>query len=169
MAIAGVVELVLGVKAEGRRLEDLALPLTTADQPTSDEPESAKTADSERDEERHARDARIAARAERQLAGRSGMRRYRPGPSPGWNAAWREPPNAGVSDAALDHEIETIARAMQEHQLMTIGALHAAVGARYWGPGEFRRALREALSENRIARKGRGRLGLPDQGGEPTA
>jgi MFS family permease len=31
MAVAGVVELVLGVKAEGRKLEDLALPLTTAD------------------------------------------------------------------------------------------------------------------------------------------
>lgn len=31
MAIAGVVELILGVKAEGQRLEDLAIPLTTAD------------------------------------------------------------------------------------------------------------------------------------------
>jgi MFS family permease len=31
MAIGGVVELVLGVKAEGQKLEDLALPLTTAD------------------------------------------------------------------------------------------------------------------------------------------
>ena len=31
MAIAGAVEVVLGVKAEGRRLEDIALPLTTAD------------------------------------------------------------------------------------------------------------------------------------------
>lgn len=31
MAVGGVVELILGVKAEGQRLEDLALPLTTAD------------------------------------------------------------------------------------------------------------------------------------------
>ncbi|HZA09255.1 MFS transporter [Mycobacterium sp.] len=31
MAIAGIVEVVLGVKAEGKRLEDLALPLTAAD------------------------------------------------------------------------------------------------------------------------------------------
>ncbi len=31
MAIGGVVELILGVKAEGQKLEDLALPLTTAD------------------------------------------------------------------------------------------------------------------------------------------
>lgn len=33
MAIGGVVELILGVKAEGQKLEDLALPLTTADSP----------------------------------------------------------------------------------------------------------------------------------------
>ena len=34
MAIAGVVEVVLGVRAERRQLEDLALPLTTADEAT---------------------------------------------------------------------------------------------------------------------------------------
>jgi MFS family permease len=34
MAVGGVVELVLGVKAEGRRLEDLALPLTAEEEPT---------------------------------------------------------------------------------------------------------------------------------------
>jgi hypothetical protein len=32
MATAGVVELLLGVKAEGRRLEDLARPLTAEDE-----------------------------------------------------------------------------------------------------------------------------------------
>jgi hypothetical protein len=31
MAVGGVVELMFGVKAEGRNLEDLAAPLTTAD------------------------------------------------------------------------------------------------------------------------------------------
>jgi hypothetical protein len=31
MALGGVVELMWGVKAEGQRLEDLALPLSTAD------------------------------------------------------------------------------------------------------------------------------------------
>ena len=32
MAFGGVVELVFGVKAEGRNLEDLAAPLTTAEE-----------------------------------------------------------------------------------------------------------------------------------------
>ena len=139
-----------GVKAEGANLEDLAPPLSAADEHTAG---SAESAESETDDsERRARDARIAARAERQRVGQSGARRYRPGPSAGWNAAWREPPSPGASETALDHEIETIARAVAEHEPMTVRDLHRAVGARYWGPGEFRKAVREALAENRIAR-----------------
>lgn len=43
MALAGVVELMWGIKAEGQRLEDLALPLSTAD-PVDDKPERENTA-----------------------------------------------------------------------------------------------------------------------------
>ncbi|MGV0645350.1 MFS transporter [Mycolicibacterium sp. XJ879] len=146
MASAGVVELFLGVKAEGQDLESLAAPLTTAD------------AESKPDEDpdRKARAERIAARAERERASLATARRYRPGPAPGWTGAWREPPTPGVPETALDHEIETIARAVREHGPMTLRELHRAVGARYWGPGEFRKAMREALVENRIARQRRG-------------
>ncbi|OBK78658.1 MFS transporter [Mycobacterium sp. 1274761.0] len=41
MALAGVVELIWGVKAEGQRLEDLALPLTTVDPVEQQQPERA--------------------------------------------------------------------------------------------------------------------------------
>jgi MFS family permease len=157
MAVGGVVELMFGVSAEGRNLEDLAQPLTTADSDDTDSDDSG---------EQTARDARIAARTERQLAMQSGARRYRPGPpSPGWTAAWRESPTPGAAETALDHQIETIARAVDEHQPMSLRQLHRAVGARYWGPGQFRRAIREALAENRIARVRRGVVGLPHQGG----
>jgi hypothetical protein len=47
---------------------------------------------------------------------------------------------------------------------MSLRELHNAVGARYWGPGEFRKE-REALAENRIARKRHGRIGQPDESG----
>jgi MFS family permease len=57
MAIGGVVEVVLGVKAEGRPLEDLALPLTADQQPEEAEP-TGPPDDSERE-------VRIAARTER--------------------------------------------------------------------------------------------------------
>jgi hypothetical protein len=153
MAVAGIVELVLGVKAEGKSLEDLALPLTAEDGESASE-QSARDAD---------RDARIAARAARQRAGASGVRRYRPGPPPGWQAPWREPPVPGAPETALDSEIDILARAVGENGPMSVRDLHRAVGARYWGPGEFRKALREALAENRVVRKRRGLIGLPSR------
>ncbi|MGV0789805.1 MFS transporter [Mycolicibacterium sp. XJ2] len=157
MAVGGVVELIFGVKAEGQKLEDLAMPLTTAD-----EDEEKSEAPSERDEERAARQARIAERTERERTA-GPARRYRPGPAAGWYGAWREPPTPGAPESALDHEIETIARAVSEHEPMSVRELHRAVGARYWGPGEFRKAMRVALAENRIARHPRGQVGMPPE------
>ena len=153
MAVGGVVELVFGVKAEGERLEDLALPLT-AEEDVEGRPD-------EHEEERRARAARIAARQQRQRAGLAGARRYRPGPPPGWIAAWREPPTPEALETVLDHEVETIVRAVAEHEPMTAHQLHRAIGARYWGPGEFRKAVREALADRRIVRMRRGLIGLP--------
>ncbi|MGV0836417.1 MFS transporter [Mycolicibacterium thermoresistibile] len=160
MAVAGVVEILFGVKAEGRDLEALAKPLTAVPQPGT-EPEGSPPSDEDR--AHRDRDARIAARAERARQMQSGVRRYRPGPAPGWNAAWREPPTPGGPETALDHEIETIARAVAEHRDIDVRELHRRVGARYWGPGEFRRALREALAEQRIIRTGRRRVGPTEE------
>ncbi|MGV0850305.1 MFS transporter [Mycolicibacterium phlei] len=160
MAVGGVVELVFGVKAEGRNLEDLAMPLTADDDTGAEESGTEESVD-DAERERRARQARIAERAQRHS--QAAARRYRPGPPPGWMGAWREPPSPGAPETALDHEIETIARAVQEHEPMSVRELHRAVGARYWGPGEFRKAMREALAENRIARHPRGRIGAPRQ------
>ena len=169
MAVGGVVELILGVKAEGQKLEDLAMPLT-ADEGDGESGGDAENADDQADERARARkerEARIAARVERRRAAQSRARRYRPGPPPGWEGAWREPPTPGVPESALDHEIDATARAVADNESMTVRELHRAVGAQYWGPGEFRKALREALAENRIARKARGRVGPPSGMAEP--
>ncbi len=149
MAIGGVVELIWGVKAEGQGLEDLAMPLTTADDSDESQGDDDAAAD------RRAREERIFARAQRH---RTGMRRYRPGPSPNLNAGWAGPVQPAAAGAALDHEIETIERAVHEHGEMSVRELHDAVGARYWGPGEFRRALREAVGEQRVDRRRRQRV-----------
>ena len=143
MAVAGVVELVLGVKAEGRPLEDLALPLTAEEGPADAEPPD----DCERE-------ARIAARAERHRAGQLGRTATRP--SAGWNAPWREAPSLGAEETALDHEIETIARAVQEHDAMSLRDLHRAVGARSRGRVNFarpcgKRWLRTGLPARTVA------------------
>jgi len=169
MAIAGLVEVWLGVSAEQKRLEDLALPLTVADA-EREEPAGAETAGSpvnrEQEAEREARQARIAARTERHRAEQSGLRRYRPGPMRGESAAWREPPTPGAAETALDQEIEAISRAVQAHRSTDIRNLYRGVGARYWGPGEFRRAIRESLAESRIVRMGRHKVGVPDSIGQ---
>ena len=169
MAIAGLVEVWLGVSAEQKRLEDLALPLTVADA-EREEPAGAETAGSpvnrEQEAEREARQARIAARTERHRAEQSGLRRYRPGPMRGESAAWREPPTPGAAETALDQEIEAISSAVQAHRSTDIRNLYREVGARYWGPGEFRRAIRESLAESRIVRVGRHKVGVPDSIGQ---
>jgi MFS family permease len=169
MAIAGLVEVWLGVSAEQKRLEDLALPLTVADA-EREEPAGAETAGSpvnrEQEAEREARQARIAARTERHRAEQSGLRRYRPGPMRGESAAWREPPTPGAAETALDQEIEAISSAVQAHRSTDIRNLYRGVGARYWGPGEFRRAIRESLAESRIVRVGRHKVGVPDSIGQ---
>jgi MFS family permease len=169
MAIAGVVEVWLGVSAEQKRLEDVALPLTVADA-EREEPAGVETAgpavNREQEAEREARKARIAARTERHRAEQSGLRRYRPGPMRGESAAWREPPTPGAAETALDQEIEAILRAVQAHRSTDIRNLHREVGARYWGPGEFRRAIRESLAESRIVRMGHHKVGVPDSIGQ---
>jgi MFS family permease len=167
MALGGVAELVLGVNAEGRQLEDLAKPLTAADPAATPDgkaeaPIPTAASGTSPPAESDGRQARIAARAERHRASQSGVPRYRPGPLRGEYAAWHEPPAPGRPESALDHEIETITRAVRERGPLGIDELHDAVGARHWGPGEFRRALREALAENKIVRKGLRRVALPD-------
>jgi MFS family permease len=162
MAIGGVAELVLGVRAEKQTLEDLAMPLTTADaESTAGQPEVGA------DDERQARRTRIAARAERRAAGQAGLRRYRPGPSRSAYSPWLAPPSAEAVETALDHEIETIARAVHEHGVMGDRELYRAIGARYWGPGEFRHAMREAMADNRVVRYGRRRIGPPAGEAQP--
>jgi hypothetical protein len=72
----------------------------------------------------------------------------------------------GASENALDYEIETLARAVREHDTMSLRELHRAVGAQYRCPGEFRKAMREAFAENRIARTRHGAVTAPpDSGG----
>jgi hypothetical protein len=71
----------------------------------------------------------------------------------------------GDDTADLDREIETIARALDEHGATERGELARLVGARYWGPGRFRAALREAVAEGRARRVSRSSFGPPDSDG----
>ena len=52
----------------------------------------------------------------------------------------------------FEREVETIERALEEHGEASRRELGRRVGARYWGPGRFRSALRQATREGRVKR-----------------
>ena len=115
---------------------------------------------------------RIRERSERRREReRAGMRRYRPGPgssfySPGMaGTALRSRADRG--ELALEHEIEAIARALEEHGETTRTELARLVGARYWGPGRFRRALREAEADGLVRRVSRTTYARAGGAGDP--
>jgi MFS family permease len=150
MAIGGIAELAFGVKAEQRQLEDIAEPLTAEGEP---EREEVVTPERPADEAAE-RARRIRRRAEtRDLRERSGRRRYRPGPGR-LGASRGLTPSAGEVDsgADLDREITIIERALEDRGSANRRELARRVGARYWGPGRFRSALREAVEEGAIKR-----------------
>ena len=157
MAVGGIVELLLGVRAEQRRLEDIAKPIT-AEEAEREGAEAAPAPAEDEVESRHR------ARSDWQ---RRGLRRYRPGPgTASFSPFFGQPPEQ--RQEWLDTEIEIIARALEEHGELGREELARRIGARYWGPGRFRAALREALREGRIRRVSRSRYALAEGGAEGT-
>jgi MFS family permease len=126
MAIGGIAELLFGVKAEQKQLEDIATPLTA---------EGERTTEGEK-EEHETRPKREAQPSGTAVARSRGM--------PLWSPA--------ANQADRDHEIEIIERALNERGSANRKELARRVGARYWGPGRFRGALREAVLEGRVKR-----------------
>jgi MFS family permease len=149
MAIGGIAELAFGVKAEQRQLEDVAEPLTAEREPEPAKAERERPAD-----EAAKRAQRIRRRAEvREQRERAGRRRYRPGPGR-LGASRGLTPSAGEVDSGidLDREIEIIERALEDRGSANRRELSRRVGGRYWGPGRFRAALREAVDEGAVRR-----------------
>ena len=117
--------------------------------------------------EAHEIEERIRVRLARQRERDRGPR-FRPGPgtslySPGMvGTASRWSPG---SDEDLDREIEIIGRALADRGTIRREELAEAVGARYWGPGRFRAALREAVEEGRARRVARNSYAPPEDPG----
>jgi hypothetical protein len=84
------------------------------------------------------------------------VRRFRPGPGRTGYSPFPVLTSTADSESDLDREIAAITRALQENGQMSREELARLVGARYWGPGRFRAALREAVSEGGARRISRG-------------
>jgi MFS family permease len=182
MAVGGIAELFLGVRAEQQSLENIARPLT-AEEAEADLAPRERTEERARGEaeqitgsqaELARREERIRDRATRRLEyERAGLRRFRPGPgsvfySPGMvGTAAAASRIAATADVDLDREVEVIARALEEHGPTERHELERLGGARYWGPGRFRPALRAAIEDGRIMRLSRSTYGPATSDGAP--
>jgi hypothetical protein len=113
----------------------------------------------ERERAAQEREERIARRVERRQQGR--RRRLRPGLTRG--VPWQlSPPDPRSQEEALDHEILMIENAVRQEGPLEEDDLRKLVGARFWGPGRFRPAVKEAVAEGRVVQVGRHRLAPPD-------
>jgi MFS family permease len=156
MALGGIAELLLGVRAEQQSLESIATPITAED-----------AAAQERMRERADR---------RERHDRAGLRRLRPGPGPGssfyspgmWGTAGAPSHYTTASEKNLDREVGAIARALDDHGPMSRPDLAELVEAPQWGPGRFRVAIRVAIAEGGAARTARGGYGPPVKPGAPA-
>jgi MFS family permease len=165
MALGGIAELLLGVRAEQRSLESIAQPLTAAEaeaQPGELAPAAPVGREAREQAERIQRRGEL-----RRSRERAGLRRYRPGPgsqlySPGMvGTACTSSRYAAMAEQDLDREIGALARALDEHGPLEREHLLLLVGGRGWGPGRFDAALREAVRERGAARLSRTRYGAP--------
>ncbi|HVO53827.1 MAG TPA: MFS transporter [Solirubrobacterales bacterium] len=152
MAIGGIAELAFGVKAEQKQLEEVAEPLT---------------AEGQTEEEGEGGEPREPVPPRRPIRP---SERFRPGPGPLSSA--RAMSISGPHPAVpLDREVEIIAHALQDRGSANRRELRRRVGARYWGPGRFSEALRQAIGEGRAKRLPRGQIAPGDvtRGGDAPA
>jgi MFS family permease len=148
MALGGIAEIFLGVKAEQTPLENIAKPLT-ADEAESGELAGAdETADEGTTRERRWQEAQRS-------------RRYRPGPGSG--ETFYSPGMLGTAvhtrraPAVLrEREVDAIVAALEEAGTLSREELGRRVGARRWGPGRLQAAISAGIAEGRIRRAGRG-------------
>jgi MFS family permease len=165
MAVGGVAELFLGVRAEQQSLEYIARPLT-AEEVEMTESEHATLLDEERDRGRTLVGRQRAQEPPRRVRRRGRhrdrepgwLRRLRPGPgssfyspamagSAGTTSRW-----VAASEAALSQEVAEISETLRAQGPADEHKLEDVLGARRWGPGRFRRALRRAVEDARVQR-----------------
>jgi MFS family permease len=148
MLLGGIAELLWGVRAEQKALEDIATPLTAEeiDSGPPEVPEAERAADAllrERIDRRRADD-----RARRLRLGPGyGGTYYSPGMLGTAGATGRQR-NAG--DRELDRELDVLERVLAEHGELGRDELARRLDARRWGPGRYRSALRCAMREGRV-------------------
>ncbi|GAA0547344.1 MFS transporter [Actinomadura livida] len=142
-----------------------------AESGTAEQVRREREAAAERRRAARERDERIRERVlRRQRERRAGWRRLLPGPGETFYAPWMLGMGRTTdSDIAMDREVNAIAQALNEHGPTSRQHLAELVGARYWGPGRFRAALREAVHEGLAQPQARNRFAPPPKHTAPES
>ncbi len=151
MAVGGIAEILFGVSAEQKPLEEIAKPIT-AEEAEGGGPVIEGAEGPDRDEEPEP----ARSRAERRRA-RLGPGRFGYSPFPLYPGEFDE-------RAELAREVDAITRALEEHGPIDRAALARVVRANRWGPGRYRAALREAVHSGGARPLSRTRFGPPNRG-----
>jgi MFS family permease len=138
MAIGGIAEILFGVDAEQKQLEEIAEPLT------------AEGAEGEPAEDRGEATGPVPAPRPPQLSRPRARRPLAYGRAMAIGGPHYEVP--------LDREVAAIEAALNEQGSANRRELRLRVGARLWGPGRFTEALALAIAEGRAKRLPRGRV-----------
>ena len=175
MALGGIAELFLGVKAENTQLEDVAKPLTVEEAEggalpgkEGEEEEGAEAGEPDDGKPKRGK-PKQAGTPERDDRRRAPVRRWQFGPGTG--ESFYSPGMLGTSfqsrqtpPGLLDREVEAIAGAVAGDGPVGRDELARRVKGARWGPGRFAQALREAVAEGRIERLSRSSYGPAGDG-----
>ncbi len=144
MVAAGIIHATMGVRAEQQSLEDIAAPLSAeeAEEDKEEEPEEDKPAQ----------------RGEDQDQRHGGERSAQTGLTGGLPLV----ADAEAGRRELEEETKILVSALEADGPATREELNGRVRARYWGPGQYRRAVRHGIRDNRIVEH-KGQLKLPEQ------
>ncbi len=151
MLFAAVIHANLGVRAEQQSLEDIAAPLSVEEAKKSDEGDSGGD-----DREAEGRDEREKEPAHAG-SGSKGHGRVSTGGLP-----LSSDPEAASRE--LEEEAQILVNALETDGPATRDELNRRVRARYWGPGQYRRALRHGMQQEKITVEGN-QLKVPEPAG----
>jgi MFS family permease len=157
MAVGGIAEILFGPSAEQKPLEEVAKPITAEEAEGGGRVVEGDREGAKREPETPGAERAEAARRERRW--RFGPGRFAYSPFPLYSSDFDEIAERG-------REIQAIATALDEHGTLDRPELARLVGARRWGPGRFRAALREAVRSGSALPLSRSSFG-PAERGEP--
>ncbi len=144
MVVAGVLHGTMGVRAEGKGLEDVAAPLSAEEaKEKSGQDQQDQQEKQEKPEGDEGSQGEESPTKERELAPQASGRARTGG--------WPRISDASAAIEALEHETDVLVAALEHDGPADRRELNRRVRARYWGPGQYRRALHNGLAQERIA------------------